>query len=100
MMLSITALRRRLTLAPEWPSTWTVGSMPALAMKPLDAAAAMRPSSVVARAIAVAACRAWAACAEESGPCGTYTGAGGMGAAAIGAWPATGVAWLNVGGGT
>ncbi len=69
---------------------WTVGSMPTLAMKPLCAAAAMRPSSVVARAIAVAACRAWAACAPESME--VNVGAAGIGPAATGACPGTGVA--------
>ena len=91
-MLSITAFKRRLTPRPAWPpSVWIVGSMPALAMKPLWAAAAMRPSSVVARAIAVAACSACAAPTESPGEAGD-TGAAGTGPAAIGATPCTGTA--------
>ena len=91
-ILSITAFRRRLTPRLPWPaSAWTVGSMPALAMKPLWAAAAIRPSSVVARAIAVAACSAWAAAIESPRDVGD-TGAAGTGPAEIGPIPCTGTA--------
>ena len=96
-MLSMTALSRRLTPAVPCPSTWTVGSIPALAMNPPAAAADIRPSSVVARAIAVTASSAWAAWADVSAE--TNLGAGGTGPAATAAWPSTGVAPACAGGG-
>src|SRR6266850_3769297 len=73
--LSITAWIRRVAPAGTVPSAWIVGSWPACMNPP--AAAAIWPRAVVARAIAVAACRAWLAWAADSAE--LRAGAGGMG---------------------
>src|SRR4029077_12125471 len=82
--LSTTAWILRVAPAPAGPGAWVIGSMPA---KPLDAAAAMLPKAEVARAIAVAACRAcealesvsaepgdWYSDAVPAGPAETSSG--------------------------
>src|SRR6266851_3237906 len=70
--LSMMALILRVALAPAGPEEWTMGSMPA---NPLEAAAAIWPRALVARATAVAA---WSAC-DAAASSLTLGAAGGLG---------------------
>src|SRR5713226_7840448 len=67
MRVSTTAWILRVAPAPAGPAVCVIGSMPA---NPLEAAAAMLPRAVVARAIAVAACRACEALESVSADAG------------------------------
>src|SRR5260370_41937569 len=85
--LSMMALILRVALAPAGPEEWTMGSMPA---NPLEAAAAIWPRALVARATAGAA---WRACgAAASARARGAAGGGAEAAGAAGVPPAGGAA--------
>src|SRR5712691_2254667 len=67
--LSTIALILRAAPVPAGPGAWVTGSMPA---NPLEAAAAMLPRAEVARAIAVAACKACEAFESSSAEPGDW----------------------------